>query len=172
MRHDDHRARPLLEIALQPFDALEIQVIRRLIQQQEIRLLQQEARQQGAGLLAAAEIADGLLILGLGEAQAAQHPLDAGLVGVAARALKGIEPAAIASHRVLLQIGIIGRHRCLEATQLGLLRVQLREDRVHRLPQRRIALEIRRLRKVAQSHIPRAMDLALVGDQVTGDQIQ
>ena len=54
----DHRARILLEMVLQPRHGLGVQVVGRLVEQQDVGLLQQEPAQGHAPLLAAGENAD------------------------------------------------------------------------------------------------------------------
>ena len=47
-----------VQITLQPFDMLRIQIVGRLVQEQDIRLLQQELSQQNLGTLAAGQFGD------------------------------------------------------------------------------------------------------------------
>ncbi len=50
VRDDDHGARPLVEHVLQPADAIDVQVVGRLVQQQDVRIAEQRLRQQHAQL--------------------------------------------------------------------------------------------------------------------------
>ena len=54
--HGDNRTLILLQVLLQPVDALRIQMVRRLIQQQHIRLLQQQTAQSHTAALATREM--------------------------------------------------------------------------------------------------------------------
>ena len=54
--HSDNRTLILLQVLLQPVDALRIQMVRRLIQQQHIRLLQQQTAQSHTATLATREM--------------------------------------------------------------------------------------------------------------------
>ena len=58
MGHEDQGAVPLLEEALQPVDGCDVQVVGWLIEQQQIRLRHQCARQQHAALHAAGQAAE------------------------------------------------------------------------------------------------------------------
>ena len=53
-----HRARIFLEMAFQPLDALGVEVVGRLVEQQDRRLLEQQAGQRDAALLTAGQILD------------------------------------------------------------------------------------------------------------------
>ena len=55
MRNDQHRAAIAAHKAFQPLQRLHVEVVGRLIEQQQIRLAQQQRRQAQAGFLAAAE---------------------------------------------------------------------------------------------------------------------
>ena len=54
--HGDHRALVLLQMLLQPVDRLGVEVVRRLVEQQHVGLLQQQAAQGHAAALAAREV--------------------------------------------------------------------------------------------------------------------
>ncbi len=56
VRHDDGCAFPLAEVALEPFDRLNIKMIGRLIEQQQIGVGKQQPRQVGACALPAGEM--------------------------------------------------------------------------------------------------------------------
>src|SRR4051812_30817412 len=58
MRDRDHRAGELGEIALEPPDALGIEMIGRLVEQEHIRLLEQEAAERHAPLFASGDLGD------------------------------------------------------------------------------------------------------------------
>ncbi len=52
--NEDKRILILVQVAFQPFDVLLVQVVGGLVQQQDVRLFQQELAQQYLGTLAAA----------------------------------------------------------------------------------------------------------------------
>ena len=66
MRHDQNRAGIIAQIRLQPLGTFQIQVIRRFIQTEKVRLTDQLTRQCDAGFLAAGELggATGQVLLG------------------------------------------------------------------------------------------------------------
>ncbi len=59
MRHGDDRAGVFLEMALQPGDGLGVEVVGRLVEQEDVRLTQQQAAEGDATAFAAGENGDG-----------------------------------------------------------------------------------------------------------------
>ena len=57
----DHGAGVLLQVLLEPQHALGVEVVRRLVEEQQVGLLQQELRERDAALLTAGEIRDGCI---------------------------------------------------------------------------------------------------------------
>jgi chloramphenicol 3-O-phosphotransferase len=55
MRHGDHRARKALQELLEPFHALRVQMVGRLVEQEQIGLGQEQAAERDPALLAARE---------------------------------------------------------------------------------------------------------------------
>ncbi len=58
VRHGDHRARVFLEKPLQPGNRFGVEVIRRFVEQQHVRLRQQQPAQRDAAALAARQLGD------------------------------------------------------------------------------------------------------------------
>ena len=58
VRGHEHRALELAEPALEPDDALDVEVVRRLVEQERVGALQQDLRERDAHLPAAGEVAD------------------------------------------------------------------------------------------------------------------
>ena len=58
MRDGDDRARVLGEVPLEPRDGLGVEVIRRLVEEQQVRLLEQDLAQRDAALFAARDLRD------------------------------------------------------------------------------------------------------------------
>ena len=84
MRDDQDPAGVILEEALEPLNHVDVEVVRRLVEEEEVRLAQERLRQADARLLAAGEMRDVLLKVLLREAEAEGHAADAALVVVAA----------------------------------------------------------------------------------------
>ena len=100
MRDDQDPAGVILEEALEPLDHVDVEVVRRLVEEEEVRLAQERLRQADARLLAG-EMRDVLLKVLLREAEAEGHAADAALVVVAAEQFKALDDLAVGAHRLL-----------------------------------------------------------------------
>ena len=69
---DDHRARIARDMLLQPERRLEVEVVGRLVEQQQVGRGEQRRGERHAHAPAAGEFAAGALLLGVGEAQAGE----------------------------------------------------------------------------------------------------
>ena len=74
VRDGDHRSLVLSQVLLEPVDALGVEMVRRLVQQQHVGLLQQEPAQRHAATLAAREVLHRLV--GVGTAQCVHRPFE------------------------------------------------------------------------------------------------
>ena len=83
VRDEDDRVRVLGQVAFEPVARVEIEVVGRLVEQQQAGLLQQQLRQRDAHLPAAGERLGRPLRVRLREAEAAQHRRDLQVDGVA-----------------------------------------------------------------------------------------
>ena len=106
MRDDQHAAGVILQEALEPLDHVDVEMVRRLVEEQEVRFTQQCLRQADARLLTAGEMCDILLEVLFGETEAKGHAADTALKIVAAKQFKAFDHLAVGGHRLL--IGIIG----------------------------------------------------------------
>ena len=97
MRDDQHRAVPFAQIPFQPFDRLDIQVVGRLVQQEQLGIGQQQAGQKGARVLPAGDLVEAAVIIGEGQTQPGQGLAHARLVGV---------PAAVFEARLHAAVGL------------------------------------------------------------------
>ena len=157
------RAGPVEQLLLQPFDRFQVEMVGRLVQQQQIGLLKQDLSEQRPGALAAAQVRHLLGVLVLVEAQPAQHLADARLVGVAARHLEGgLRVAVFCQQRVIVAVAPardIGQ-AVLQLGQRGALVAQPIEDVQHRGVQRLVARGRRILRQIPDGQPAPARDIA------------
>ena len=58
MRDDEQRAAPCSEVAGEPVDAFDVEVVRRLVEQQQLRRVEQQARERNAAALAPRQARD------------------------------------------------------------------------------------------------------------------
>jgi len=88
MADQNGRPRIVLQIAFEPLDCLQIQMVGGFVQQQDVRLAQQQPRERDARLLAAGERADRPRQILIAEAEAREHGLHLGFPVVAVLFLK------------------------------------------------------------------------------------
>ncbi len=159
VRNDEERPAIALEPLLEPEDGVEVEMVGRLIQQQEVRGTHQRLREIQTHAPAAGEARHGLAHLLVREAQAVQELLRARAhrvgVGVAHRGVELADPVAV-----------IGGSGCGElAFEPAQRRIAV--DRVFE----RGALERGRLlRDVGDAPARRVIDLALVGVQLAAQE--
>ena len=87
VRDDQHAGAGEPKEFLQPFDGLQVEVVGWLVQQQQVRLLQEKACERQAAPLPAAEGARRQRLVCLGQANAVEHLGDLVVVGIAVQAL-------------------------------------------------------------------------------------
>ena len=90
MRHHHHRALPARQVPLQPLQRGQVKVVGRLVQQQQVRFLQQQLAQRGARLLPPAQVLHRGSLLLAREAQPVQHLGYLVLVAIAAGMLEAL----------------------------------------------------------------------------------
>ena len=88
MRDEDHRGVERLQLALEPLEARDVEVVRRLVEQQQVGVAAERARERRARQLAARERAQRPVEVLVGEAEAAQHRGRVVAPAVAARVLE------------------------------------------------------------------------------------
>ncbi len=150
VRHDHQGAAESAEPFLQPGQAVQVQVVGRLVHQQDVRLLQQDLGQRRAVAPPAGQLVDRARTMRLVEAQLGQHCVDLVLV----------VPAAAAVH-LLQKVGLLvqqaherfaGRllfQQDLHLQQRLLQRVEIGEDLIEHLLDGLFAVQLGELGEVA-----------------------
>ena len=159
VRHHHQRAGVAPQPILQPDDRIEIEVVGRLVEQQQVRAAHQRLREVEPHAPAAREARDGLVELLRGEAEAEKQCLGARAHGVG---------VGIGERRVQLahQRAIPGR---LRGSELG-FQVAQRRIAIDRALGRRPLERRGLLRHVGDAPVRREFDLALVGVQLAAQQ--
>ena len=130
VRDEDHAGVERLQLALQPFEARDVEVVRRLVEQDQVGVAAERARQRGARQLAARERGERPVEVDLGEAEAAHDGVRALAPRVAARRARAApaprrsarsvaascSPAPIASSRRRSSSSVAIRSRAPERT--------------------------------------------------------
>ena len=88
VRDEQHRAVEAVQLLLEPLERAEVEVVRRLVEQQQVRVRRERTRERGPGQLAARERLERTLELLVGEPEPAQDRPEARTPGVAAGGLE------------------------------------------------------------------------------------
>ena len=164
MGHEHQRVRIFLQVPFQPVAGFQVEMVGRLVQQQQTRLLQQQPCQRDAHLPAAAELFARACPVVLREAEAVQNGSHPGLQGISSAQMKLLRQGRIALGCLLI-IGSRMRHVgqlmlqpaafLFQAAQLLKYRERLLEDgpATHKKPI---------LREVAEAQLPRTDNSALI----------
>ena len=131
VRDEDHRVRVGREVFLEPVARVEIEMVGRLVEQEQPGPAEQQLGQRDAHLPAARERLGRLGEVVLAEAEAAQHGGDAQVDAVAVVAAEALLQLGVADqHRFVLALGhAVVAEPGLERVHLGLLAEQLGEGR-------------------------------------------
>jgi hypothetical protein len=73
VRDDQERARIARDERLEPSNGIDVEVVRRLVEDDPVGLFEERLREQGAGSLTTGELAQGTVEVGLGEREAVQR---------------------------------------------------------------------------------------------------
>ena len=161
------------EELLEPADALEVEVVGRLVEQQQVGVAQQQLRERDAHLPAAREVAGGLVEVLDGEAETREDLPGARLELVAAEALEAVLRRAVALEQAveLVSGGGLG-DLALELAHAALHLLHL-VGGVHHLGKRALlAREVGLLLEVAHRDVAGEAHGALVGALLSHDDAQ
>jgi hypothetical protein len=143
VRNDDDACVERLQLALEPLEALHVEVVRRLVEQQQVGVAPERARQGRPSQLTTRERLEPAVEMFVTEAEAAQ---DSGCALAPVVATGVLEPRlclAVAAHRRVRVVSVC--HRALEPPELVLQRQQVGRTRQHVLAECQVALERRAL---------------------------
>ena len=145
---EDHRCVERRELALEPLEVRDVEVVRRLVEEEQIGIAAERARQRRTRQLAAREGTERTVEVFLGEAETAHN----GGRPVAPRVAAGVlEPSLRLGVAVQRRLGVVAlRHHVLQAAQLVLERDEVARTGEHVLTERQLLLERRPL--VVQRH--------------------
>ena len=155
MADDQERPRPCAQRVLQPLAGRHIQVVGRLVEDQQVRPFQQQPGQQRTGLLPAAAVVQRHMLLTLPEPQARQHLPDPQLIAIATRQLERLLERTVPLHHPARDIP--ARHLAFQRSQPGLLRPQAGKDGQHLVIDRILLIRERTHRLLLQSSDARSL---------------
>ena len=112
MGHEHHGRVEALEVALEPLERGDVQVVGGLVQEQQVRVARERARERRAGELSAREAVEPAVQSVVREAQAVQRPERARPPVPAA----GVLEPRLGARVAVEERGVVGAlaHRCLE----------------------------------------------------------
>ena len=111
VRDEHHRAGVVGQVLLEPVARRQVEVVRRLVHQQQVRPRQQQLGERDAHLPAARELLRPALVVGEREAEPLQHVRDAGVDLVAAEVLEALGHLGVALEQLLVAARVLGRVR-------------------------------------------------------------
>ena len=118
VRDDDHRGVDRLQLALEPFQARDVEVVRRLVEEQQVGISAECPGQRGARELSAGEAGERPFEVGRGEAEVPRHRVQALAPGVTSGVLQAGLRLRVPPQRG--RIVVAGCHRVLQPAQLPL----------------------------------------------------
>ena len=170
VRHEDHRVRVLDQELLQPVPRLEVEVVRRLVEEQQPRPGEQELGERDAHLPAAREVLGRAVEVLRRKAEAAQHGVHLRLDTVTVAMRERFLRLRVAMEQLVVRVaGYRGvRKLPFQVLHFGLERQQRREGERRLVPERPSRVGQSVLRQVADRQAGRAYDLSGVQLHLTG----
>ena len=167
MRYEDKGILVALQIIPQPVDMLNIEIVRRLIQDQDHGILQQQLREQHLCTLPARELIDPLFKADIPQAQSARNLFDARIEAVeAVRLQDALDITDVRHHPVhFLRRGLA--HLVIAGQHLRLELVHVVKGRAQHLPDRLPGLQRRMLVEIADRHAVGPLDFSLIRRELT-----
>ena len=165
---DEHNGRVQPdERPLQPLEPLDVEVVGRLVEQEQVGIARQRTRQRRPRQLAAGERLERTVELVVGESEPAQRRERVLAPGIAAGVLEPRLGLRVPRQRLLPVVA--GRHRILQAAQLLLQRDQVARARQRVLAQRQAEVErrplvVQRDTRALVEHELAAVDAGLAGE--------
>ena len=168
VRDEDDRSVDRLELPLEPLEVLDVEVVRRLVEQEQVGAARERAGERRAGQLPAGERAERPVEIVVGEAEPAHGRRCPVAPGPATRVLELRLRLRVPAQRRRVVRAL--RHRLLEATELGLDVEEVARAGERVLAQRDVELERwalvveRDARSLRERELP-ALERGLAGDR-------
>ena len=171
VRHRDHRPLVLAQVRFQPLDTLGVEVVCRLVQQEDVRLLQQQAAQGHPAAFSAGEVADQGVV---GRAaQRVHRPLELGVDVPAAQVVDFLRQFALALDQ---RVHLVVVHRLEELHRDVVVLLQGVHHILHPFlddfQDRLVRVHLRLLLQVADAVARRPDHFAAEGRLHAGDDLQ
>ncbi len=170
MGDEDHRRVQRLELSLQPFEALDVEVVRGLVEEEQVRIARQRPGERSARQLSSGEGGELTVEVGVDEAEATDGRGDAVPPGPPAGVLQPALCFRVAAKRGL----VVGPalHRLLESTELRFDPEEVLGPRERVLPERQAELARRPLVVERDPRSLREGELTALERRLAGDRTQ
>jgi hypothetical protein len=168
VRHEHHGGVERLEVGLQPLQRGDVEVIRRLVEQQQVGIAGERARERGARQLAAGEGREVAVEVLVAEAEAVERGVDALAPGVAARMLQARLLARVGVHDGVIALG----HPLLELAEPGLEGEEVAAAAEHVVAQGEVTVAGRALVVELDPRVLREGELPAVDGRLPGEHPQ
>ena len=143
MRHQDDRGVQRRQLSLEPLEAFHVEVVRGLVEQQQVGIAGKSARQRGPRELASREGGERAVEIGIPEPEPSQHRRGTVTPAPAAGVLEPCLRLAVAAHRC--RVVCPRSHRLLQSLQLVLDAHEVGGARQGVLPERQLSVSRRPL---------------------------
>ena len=170
VRHEDDRGVERLQVRLEPLEAVDVEVVGRLVEQQQLGVARERARQRRAGELTAGERREAAVQVLVAEPEAVQRRVDRLAPVVAAGVLELALRGAVGGEGRVVERAV--GHRGLQRRQLLLERQQLLAARQHVVAQRQVAVARRALVVQRDPHALLEDELAAVDPGLAAEHAQ
>ena len=171
--NQDQGAAQLVEPLFQPGQPLDVEVVGGLVEQEHVRVLEEDLGQGGAVAPAAGELLHGPGAVGFAEAELGEHGVDAVLVVPAVNLVHALQEGGLASEQAVDGPGVgVGGEGVFDLFQFGVEGVHLGEQGVEDRFDRLVAVEFGELGEVADADIFVHLHLALGGLFLAEDEAQ
>jgi len=107
MRDDYHSPVPIPQVSFEPFYGVDIQMVAGFIQQEQVRVIQQDSRQASPGALTTRKLLQWTLVIGLRKPQSIQCLADARVIGVATTVFKDSLDLAVSFQHGRITCGVL-----------------------------------------------------------------
>ena len=173
--HQHHRPAPLRQQLLQPLDALDVEVVRRLVEQQHVGMPEQDLGQLDTHAPAARELARGSVEVGALKAEARQRALDGSLLAVRTQHQVALVLAGIVLHQLHIVVAVVVAalvQLALHAVEASLQLMDVGKGLLSLLAHRRPVLQVHHLRQVADGGVALHVDAAGSSPLLAADNLQ
>ena len=170
VRDEDHGGVERGQLTLEPLEVLDVEVVRRLVEEQQVGIGRQRSRERRARQLSTGEPVERAVEVGVPEPEAAQHRCGAVAPRPAARVLEPRLGLAVAAQR--RRCVVAARHRLLEPCELLFDRDEVARSRERVLAERQALAARRSLVVERDARVLRERQLAALEGRLADERAE